>query len=208
MPGGIHQGGHGSRGRPRDPAIDTALLKATLRVLATSGIAATSMDRVAAEAGVSKVTLYARYRSKSELIGAALEHLQIGDLPDLTGDLEDDLVALLAAMRRQYVKVDGMNIVGTCLTAEGHEAGYLDTVRTSTLWPRRTTFSRVLERGIARGELDPETDVQLTISLLIGAFYADYLAGRPMAEDWDCGVVRAVLAGLRTGPEQIPRADS
>lgn len=76
------------------------------------------MYRVAAEAGVSKATVYARYGSKTALIAAALHHLQIGDLPTLSGDLERDLVNLVAAMRRQYAAVGGMSIVGTCLT--GH----------------------------------------------------------------------------------------
>lgn len=187
----------GSRGRPRDPAIDAAILDATIRLLASSGVEGTSIDKVASEAGTSKVTIYTRFASKSELIGAALARLQIGDLPEPTDDTEDDLVGLLAAMRRQYAEVGGMSIVGTCLTSEARSSEFLEIVRASTLWPRRATFAGVLRRAIEAGELREDTDVERAISMIIGSFYADYLAGREMNAGWDRSVIRAVLEGLR-----------
>jgi AcrR family transcriptional regulator len=187
----------GSRGRPRDPGIDAAILDATIRLLASSGVDGTSIEKVASEAGTSKVTIYTRFSSKSELIGAALAHLQIGDLPEPTGDTEDDLVALLVAMRRQYADVGGMSIVGTCLTSEARSSEFLEIVRASTLWPRRAAFGRILRRAVETGELRADVDVERAISMIIGSFYADHLAGREMDADWDRAVIRSVLAGLR-----------
>jgi AcrR family transcriptional regulator len=186
-----------SRGRPRDPAIDSAVLDATIRLLADVGVDGTSMEKVAAAAGVSKVTVYARFSSKSELIGAALAHLRIGDIPTLTGDVEDDLVALMVAMRHGHALAGGMSIVGTCLTTEARSTEFLEIVRRSTLWPRRNAFARVLQEAIDVATLKADTDVQGTVSMLIGSFYADYLAGRPMNKGWERTVVRQVLAGIR-----------
>lgn len=45
------------RGRPRDPAVEQAILEAAIKTLAVEGIDGTSMDKVAAEAGTSKVTI-------------------------------------------------------------------------------------------------------------------------------------------------------
>ncbi|WP_336156942.1 TetR/AcrR family transcriptional regulator [Amycolatopsis sp. VC5-11] len=191
-------GGAGSRGRPRDPAIEAAILDATIRLLASAGVEGTSVEKVASDAGTSKVTVYTRFRSKSELIGAALARLQIGDLPAPTGDPENDLVALLAAMRRQYAEVGGMSIIGTCLTAEAQSGEFLDIVRASTLHPRRAAFAGIVRHAIETGEFRPGTDVERTVSLIIGAFYADYLAGVEMGEDWDRSVVKAVLDGARS----------
>ena len=186
-----------SRGRPRDSAIDTAVLDATIRLLAEAGVDGTSMEKVAAAAGVSRVTVYARFSSKSQLIGAALAHLRIGDIPALTGDVEDDLVALMVAMRHGHERVGGMSIVGTCLTAEARSTELLEIARRSTLWPRRTAFAHVLQKAIDDAALKADTDVQGTVSMLIGCYYADYLAGRPMDDGWDRNVVRQVLAGVR-----------
>ena len=100
-------------------------------------------------------------------------------------------------MRREYAEVGGMSIIGTCLINEAASAEFLQTLRSSTLWPRRTSFADVLQKAVDRGELPDSVDVQQAISQLIGSFYADYLAGRDMGENWDRSVVRAVLAGLR-----------
>lgn len=188
--------GAGRRGRAKDPAIDIAVLEATIKVLALEGVAGTSMDRVAAEAGVSKVTVYSRYPGKSALIGAALTHLQVDHVPELTGDTTADLVALLGEMRRQYDEVGGMSIVGTCLAAEPRSGELLALIRESTLLPRRAYFARVLRAGVERGDLRQDLDVERATSLIVGVLYADHLAGIPGGPDWAASVVGDALRGL------------
>jgi AcrR family transcriptional regulator len=188
--------GAGRRGRVKDPAIDIAVLEATIKVLALEGVAGTSMDRVAAEAGVSKVTVYSRYPGKSALIGAALTHLQVDHVPELTGDTTADLVALLGEMRRQYDEVGGMSIVGTCLAAEPRSGELLALIRESTLLPRRAYFARVLRAGVERGDLRQDLDVERATSLIVGVLYADHLAGIPGGPDWAASVVGDALRGL------------
>ncbi|NKQ56989.1 TetR/AcrR family transcriptional regulator [Amycolatopsis sp. K13G38] len=185
-----------SRGRPRDPAISVAVLEATIKVLARDGVDRMSMEAVAAEAGVSKVTLYARFRNKTGLIGAALAHLRVDHVPARTGDTRADLVALLKAMRRQYDEVGGMSIIGSCLVSDGRSGALLDVIREATLRPRRGYFLEVLAAARDRGEIRPQADLELAVSQLVGAFYADQLAGREMAEDWDARVVDTVLDGI------------
>jgi Transcriptional regulator len=188
--------GRPGRGRVRDPAIDAAVLEATIKLLAVEGVAGMSMDRVAAEAGVSKVTVYARYPSKSALIGAALTHLQVDHVPEPTGDTRADLVALLVAMRRQYDEVGGMSIIGSCLADEPRSGELLALIRKSTLLPRREYFARVLRAGVERGDLRADVDVERGTSLLVGVFYADHLAGIPAGPDWAESVVDSVLRGI------------
>src|SRR5690348_16375108 len=50
------------------------ILSAATRAFARSGYAATSLDDVAAEAGVSRVILYRHFESKSDLYRAVLDH--------------------------------------------------------------------------------------------------------------------------------------
>lgn len=169
------------------------MLEATIKLLATSGIAGTSMDRVAAEAGISKVTVYTRWPSKSELIGAALRHLQVDHVPESVGSAREDLVAHLDAMRRQYDEVGGMAIVGNCLAEEPLSGDLLATIRASTLLPRRELLGVVVRDGIERGELAADLDVERVISMLLGTLYADHLAGRPTGPDWAAGVVDEFL---------------
>ena len=57
-----------SQSSARDRLLDTAG-----RLFYAEGITATGVDTVVREAGVSKPTLYAHYRSKAELVAAVLE---------------------------------------------------------------------------------------------------------------------------------------
>lgn len=57
----------------REPARER-LLRATAELVYAGGIDATGVDAIAARAGVTKRTLYQHFRSKDELVGAALAH--------------------------------------------------------------------------------------------------------------------------------------
>jgi AcrR family transcriptional regulator len=186
------------RGRTKDRGKDAAVLDATVRLLATEGVAGTSMDKVAAAAGVSKVTVYSRWPTKNDLVGAALAHLRLGRVPEPVGEVRADLVALLEAMREQYTEVGAMSILGTCLADEPGSGELLGIVREATLLPRRALFAAVLAAGVDRGELRGDLDVEAAASLVVGTLYADHLAGRDTTTaDWPAAVVDLALSGLR-----------
>ena len=63
--------------------------------------------------------------------------------------------------------------------------------------PRRRRFRAVLERARERGELRTDADVDAAIAMLVGAYYAWYLAGAPFPRAWAERVVDTVLDGLR-----------
>jgi AcrR family transcriptional regulator len=66
------------RGRPPRAvaaALTGTIVEAAMRCFLADGYAATSLERVAAHAGVSKRTLYARFRDKPELFAAAVTAL-------------------------------------------------------------------------------------------------------------------------------------
>ncbi|MFG1642542.1 TetR/AcrR family transcriptional regulator [Amycolatopsis sp. NPDC049252] len=85
------------RGRPRDAGRDVAILDATLRLLVASGYEQMSIEAVAAEAGVSKATIYRRYPNKAALVVGAVEHRAGATPPEVTSDnLRDGLAAMVA----------------------------------------------------------------------------------------------------------------
>ena len=55
------------RGRPKDPDKRAAILLAAKKLFTAQGLPGTSMEGIAAEAGVSKLTVYSHFRSKEEL---------------------------------------------------------------------------------------------------------------------------------------------
>lgn len=59
-------------GRPKDLAKRQAILDAAKRLFLSMGYANTSMDAVATEAGVSKLTVYSHFNDKETLFSAAV----------------------------------------------------------------------------------------------------------------------------------------
>ena len=71
-------------GRPRDPACDEAILRATREAFTESGYAGVSVEGIAARAGVGKATIYRRYSTKAHLVVEAIRDSAVVEdhLPD------------------------------------------------------------------------------------------------------------------------------
>ncbi len=78
-------------GRPRDPRIDNAVLRATVELLGKTGYADLSVDAIAKRAGTSKPAIYRRWPSKAHLVHEAVFPIsEATELPD-TGSLAGDV---------------------------------------------------------------------------------------------------------------------
>src|SRR5712692_10223911 len=90
------------RGRPRDSAVDEAILSAAVDLLAEAGYARLTMDQVAARAGVGKASLYLRWPNKVALVSEAIQHRSavVPEIPD-TGSLREDMLVFLRALLRR-----------------------------------------------------------------------------------------------------------
>src|SRR3954454_9270029 len=66
--------GSPARGRPRDPALDEAIILATRARLVRDGYSRMTLGDIAADAGVSRPTLYRRWDNKFELVVDALDY--------------------------------------------------------------------------------------------------------------------------------------
>ncbi len=64
---------HRPRGRPRNPEKDQLILDAAKALFMERGFEASSMEAIAERAGVSKMTLYARFKDKDALFAASVE---------------------------------------------------------------------------------------------------------------------------------------
>ena len=78
-------------GRPRDPRIDGAVLRATVELLAETGYPGLLVSAIAERAGTSKPSIYRRWPSKAHLVHEAVFPLdEATELPD-TGSLVTDV---------------------------------------------------------------------------------------------------------------------
>lgn len=77
-------------GRPKDPAKRMAILEAAKRLFMRNGYEGSSMDAIAAEAGVSKLTVYSHFTDKETLFASAVESKCEEQLPTPYFELRSD----------------------------------------------------------------------------------------------------------------------
>ena len=89
------------RGRPRSQDVDRRwhrILEITAGVLLRDGYAAASIDKIAREGGVSKKTIYAKYKNKAALTEEVLKHLFAESCQRLASVAKDESRGLAAIL--------------------------------------------------------------------------------------------------------------
>ena len=177
-----------------------AILDATRDLLAEGSVRTLTVEAVAARSGVAKTTIYRSWRDKWEL---ALDAVMIDMLPrfDTTVDVGDT--------RKELLTFVG-SVVKTLSTPPSGPAmqGLVSQIATDpdlfreyserVVEPRRAVLRPVIERGIARGDLRPDTDVRVVHELLVGPmFYRLLFSGPPLDRKLGATLVDAVLDAFR-----------
>ena len=185
-------------GRPRDARVDRVVLAATVELMARGGLQDLRVDDVAAKAGVGKAAIYRRYRSKDELVTAAVAAL-VGDaiaIPD-TGSTHDDLLVLMREAVGLYTGARAGKLMPDLVAAMARQPELAHAVRDVFLVERRAALRTVLERGIERGDLSPDMDVELALDMLGGPlFYRLLITGGPLDEQLAAGVAELIMRGF------------
>jgi AcrR family transcriptional regulator len=188
---------HRSLGRPRDERADRAIVTATLELMAEDGVRDLRMDDVAARARVGKATIYRRYRSKDELVTAAVAALVSEiEVPD-TGSTRVDLLGLMRGAVDVYKGSAEAAAMPSLVDAMSRDAELARAVREGFLAGRRDALRAVLERGVERGDLRAGLDFELALDVLGGPlFYRLLVTGGPIDRDLAEGVVELILRGF------------
>ena len=153
------------RGRPRSEQADQAILAATLQMVATHGVGGTTIEGVAAEAGVGKTTIYRRWQSKTELIVAAITALTPGEFPD-TGSLPGDMAALANLQRERLGGTGLFRIIPRVLAESMNDPELHRGMLEKVINPLRGGLRAMIERGVERGELRPDLEVESLVDIL------------------------------------------
>jgi AcrR family transcriptional regulator len=162
------------RGRGRRPAAEVraAVLAAAGRILLHDGMQAITFDRVAAEAGSSKTTLYKWWPSPGALAAEAYfaKSRRVLDFPD-TGDVRADLIAQLGAFVR-WLKDDGAEKpVSELIGAAQMDPSLAHAWSESYGLPRRELARERLRVAQRLGQLRADADLDIIVDQLWGACY-------------------------------------
>jgi AcrR family transcriptional regulator len=184
------------RGRPRDESCTSAILSATIDLVAEVGIAGLTVDAVSARAGVGKATIYRRWSSKEALMLDAWMSFSPTMLVPDTGSLRSDLQALFVGIDRPLNDPTLQRVFPQMIAAAKINPEVREAYRTFVA-ERRRPARTVLERAVERGELPPDTDLQLVGDMLIAPMiYRWLVTDGPVDDEFAARVIDTVLAGL------------
>ncbi|MFF4253823.1 TetR/AcrR family transcriptional regulator [Streptomyces sp. NPDC001663] len=182
-------------GRPRDPSVETAILRATIERFVSDGYSRMTIGDIASDAGVTRPTVYRRWANKHDLVVDALdfnfqEERARRPLPPL-GELPPAEALRQALRHAAPLGSNGrdMSVVGNVLAEAAHTPGLMDLVRRHGVAPRVQPLIDTLRRLSGEGVLHRDSDVHVVADMMVGTFYAAYLR----AGDQDTGLPDKVV---------------
>lgn len=182
-----------ARGKQREDAI----LSSTIELLSELGYDALTMDAVAAHAHASKATMYRRWRSKGELVGAALDALDSehsAAIPD-TGALRSDLITVMEGLREKATASYVTMIQGLVIAARRDQA-LAASLRSHLENDELSPFQAVLRRAVERKRLHAHAPVELVHDVAEAMILRQLQTGSAFDNAFIARVVDGVLLPL------------
>ncbi|MFO0760998.1 MAG: TetR/AcrR family transcriptional regulator [Byssovorax sp.] len=188
-------GQHGARTGGRSERVVKSVLDATIAELGKAGYAALRVEDVATKAGVNKTTIYRRWPTKAELVGAALRATKGVAAPPPRGPIREVLLAL--ARRSAARSKLNAGLIRTIMSEIDHPevAAIFRALRDE----HRAPWLDALGEALARGELPAGTDTRLLTELIQGPIMHRVRMHEPVGEAFLEGVIDVVLRGAEGG---------
>ena len=193
------------RGRPRSDKARLAILRATRELIEENGLAALTMEGIAARAGVGKPTVYRWWPDRHAVAMAALMGSESvsgstgvghGSGPRRRSTIEalqDQLKRVAEAFAQPIGRAAARMIAAADSDSELSRA-----FRNHFILARREEGRTLLERAIEQGEIRPETDVEIALDMIYGAVFFRLLMGHaPLSEALARQIITEAFRGLR-----------
>lgn len=165
-------------GRKRDPRTGAAVVEAVLDLVSSGAtLAGLSLVTIADHAGVSRNSLYRRWKTKDELYLDVLGAIN-KPLPDFARPTaRENLAAYLALLAERTLDQRASSM----LRALQAEAGTFPELHrryfSDIITPRRQAVYQIIRRGITAGEIRPDADVEFTGEMLVAPILARMSSG-------------------------------
>jgi TetR/AcrR family transcriptional regulator, mexJK operon transcriptional repressor len=193
-----------------------AIARAALTLFASDGYERTSVDAIAAEAGVSKRTVYSYYGDKENLFLSVVRDTyqgmlaRIGEIVDRVPwdhDLDSALTMCATSITRSIVRSPERSTLTRLLITEApHFPDVIDLLHTHEVAP---LLAAPLERLAGAGRLaitDPRQAAEHLVALTFGQVSTRSLMGTvPLSED---ETTRLITGGVQVFLRAYRRADS
>ena len=188
------------KGRPRNAATEQAILAAAYDLLLENGFGTVTVEKIAERAQVSKATIYKWWPNKAAVVmdsflSAAMSRLPVPD----TGSVIQDIVIQVTNLARFLTSREG-KVINEFIAAGQFDLKLAEEYRARYFNPRRLDSRRILERGVQRGELKPDLNLELCIDLIYGPlFYRLLVTGENVDDAFIEVLIHYAFAGIKSG---------
>jgi len=143
-----------SVGRPRSLQTETNILDSVKRLVPEYGYAATSIEKVAANAGVGKASIYRRWGSKAAMMISVYRWLVPEESLQSKSDcFEKNFHYLLNKLFKSYRdSPSGIILIGIIAESQSNQET-LSALKHGVIQERRVLLTEILKQGIASGKL-------------------------------------------------------
>jgi len=181
---------------PRGEAARKKIIAATRDLILDHGLAAFNVEAVAAASGSARSTIYRHWPEPHDLLVETLTSMgRDFPTPD-TGALRSDLRACAAILRPMLDDPRTRRLI-LDVTRAAAEDPKLDRIRRDLLADRRQPVRVILQRAIARGEIDPDIDMNLAMHLVEGPLMsATVLQNLPITDEMVSEMVERIGKSL------------
>jgi AcrR family transcriptional regulator len=197
-PGSLRPGGRTARTR-------AAVMRAVIGELIDNGYAGTTVERVAARAGIAKTTIYRRWGGLDGLLADLMAEYAAQEIPvPDEGNLDADLRALargvVASLRDPAIRAAFASMVAAAMQNPSARE-----VLSRFLAARTAKMTVIVGRAVLRGEVPPGTDAAAVISTITALIYYRLLTlGEQASQDIADRAAATAAAAARTGLPSSP----
>jgi len=152
---------------PRVIRSRTAVIAATLDLLAERGITATTIEAIADRSGVAKTTIYRQWDGQPALVLDAISTTLHAPTDPDTGTLRGDLLDLLGGLADALNTSPAAGFMPALIDAAERDPAFA-ALHHREAAQRHQVVHTVIARGIDRGELTTDADPAEVLDMLTG----------------------------------------
>jgi AcrR family transcriptional regulator len=156
----------------RNERSHQAILTAAVELLQEKGYRDICIEALASRAGVGKQTIYRWWSSKAEVIMEAYSPRITENIPTPdTGSVKQDLCQVLLQLFAILTTTTAGEAITGLIAEAQMDASIASLFRKQFIECRTEVTRTILERGIGRGELRPDTNLELLIDAIYGPIW-------------------------------------
>ena len=194
-------------GRPPNEAARRSVLEAAYRIVVNEGLGRLTIERVAAETGVGKPTIYRLCTNAQELAMAAfMAQPESEPAPARQRSTRRAIRAQLVQVIDTFASPRGRQITLTMASADP-QSEIAKAFRNQVILKSRNTGRGLLVSGVASGEIKAAANIDAVLDMLYGPVFFRLLAGHlPLSAGFADDLIDTVFDGIAAQPASRARA--